>query len=66
MKKNMILHRPLCGLPQKELTTHVGVTRQAIIAIEHGKYVPSAALALKIAREFGKPVEEVFSQEGTD
>lgn len=48
MKKNMILHCPLCCLPQKELTTHVGVTRQSIIAIEHGKYAPSAVLAMKI------------------
>lgn len=39
---------------------HVGVARQAIIAIVHGRYVPSAVLTMKLAREFGKLVEEVF------
>jgi putative transcriptional regulator len=48
-------------MSQQELADRVGVTRMTIYSIEKGKYVPSAALALKIARVFGKPVEEIFS-----
>lgn len=66
MKNSMKMYRAICGITQEDLATRIGVTRQAIIAIEHGKYVPSAVLALKIAREFNKPVEEVFSLEETD
>ena len=40
--------------------------RQTINAIELGKYAPSAVLAMKIARVFGKSVEEVFELEDTD
>jgi putative transcriptional regulator len=39
----------------------VSVTRQTIIATEQGRYAPS--LAIKIARAFGKQVEEVFQLE---
>ena len=45
---------------QQELANAVGVTRQTIYAIEKGKFVPSTLLALKIARFFGKSVEEIF------
>ena len=45
---------------QQDLASKVGVTRQTIIAIEKGQYNPSIALALKIARALGLPVEEVF------
>ena len=45
---------------QAELATHVGVARGTINAIETGKYDPSLPLAFKIARAFGKSVEEVF------
>jgi putative transcriptional regulator len=38
----------------------VGVTRQTINAIETGRYDPSLPLAIKIARLFGKHVEEIF------
>ncbi|MCQ2275243.1 MAG: helix-turn-helix transcriptional regulator [Bacteroidales bacterium] len=66
MKNSMKMHRAICNITQEDLAARVGVTRQAIIAIEHGKYVPSAVLAMKIAREFNKPFEEVFSLEETD
>jgi len=42
------------------------VTRQTINAIELEKYAPSAVLAMKIARVFGKRVEEVFELEEGD
>lgn len=45
---------------QQELANAVGVTRQTIFSIEKGKFVPSALLALKIARFFNKSFEEVF------
>jgi len=45
---------------QAELATHVGVARSTINAIETNKYDPSLPLAFKIARAFGKNVEEVF------
>ena len=45
---------------QAELAAHVGVARGTINAIETGKYDPSLPLAFKIARAFGKSVEEVF------
>src|SRR4030095_9275225 len=46
--------------PQAELAANVGVARGTINAIETGKYDPSLLLAFKIARAFGKNVEEVF------
>lgn len=47
-------------MSQKVLAEKVGCTRQTIIAIEQGKYNPSLALAFKIARAFGKKIEDVF------
>ena len=47
-------------MTQAELADRVGVTRQTIIAIEAGKYMPSLPLAFKLARTFGLGVEEVF------
>jgi putative transcriptional regulator len=44
----------------------INVSRQTINAIESNKYVPSTVLALKIARLFGKPVEEVFALDEND
>jgi putative transcriptional regulator len=46
---------------QEELGHQLGVSRQAVNAIETGKYDPSLPLAFKISRLFGKPVEEIFS-----
>jgi putative transcriptional regulator len=45
---------------QAELAAQVGVARGTINALETGKYDPSLPLAIKIARVFGKTVEEVF------
>lgn len=50
-------------MTQEELATQAGVTRQTIIALEAGKYVPSLVLALRIARAFGVQVEDVFELE---
>ena len=47
-------------ISQAELADEMGVTRQAIISLEKGRYNASLALAFKIARYFGKTIEEVF------
>ena len=47
-------------MSQQDLAQKAGCTRQTIIAIEQGKYNPSLALAFRIARAFGKKIEEVF------
>ena len=50
-------------MTQEELANRAGCTRQTIIALEQGKYVPSIELAFKIARAFGVALEEVFQYE---
>lgn len=50
-------------MTQQELADKAGVTRQTIIATEQGRYAPSLPLAIRIARAFGKTVEEVFQLE---
>lgn len=47
-------------LTQKELGTLVGVSRQAINAIEMGKYEPSIRLAFRLSKFFNVTVEELF------
>lgn len=51
------------GLSQEDLAKALDVSRQTIISIEKGRYVPSLGLALGIGRFFGKPVEEIFREE---
>lgn len=51
-------------MTQLELAKKIGVTRQTVNAIELGKYSPSLEVAFKIAKVFGKPLEEVFEYEG--
>ena len=48
---------------QEELSNRAGCTRQTIIALEQGKYVPSIELAFRIARAFGVTLEEIFQYE---
>jgi putative transcriptional regulator len=48
------------GLSQEELARALDVSRQTIISIEKGRYVPSLPLAIALARYFDSTVEEVF------
>lgn len=66
MKNNIKVERAIKSLTQEDLANKVSVTRQTINAMEANKYVPSTVLALKIARLFNKPVEEIFILEKTD
>jgi putative transcriptional regulator len=52
------------GIKQEALAEAMGVSRQSIGSIENGRYSPSTALAIKIARFFGLKVEDVFYLEG--
>ncbi|WP_175061999.1 helix-turn-helix transcriptional regulator [Streptococcus salivarius] len=47
-------------ISQAELADEMGVARQTIISLEKGRYNASLELAFKIARYFGKTIEEVF------
>ncbi len=58
--------RARLGLNQQQLGQLVGASRQTISLIERGDYHPSVLLALRIARVFGAPLEEVFFLEGEE
>ena len=47
-------------MTQQELADRVGCTRQTIILLEQERYVPSLALAMQVAREFGATVDDEF------
>ena len=47
-------------ITQDDLAMALGVTRQTIISLENGKYNASLQLAYKIAKYFGKSIEEIF------
>ncbi len=66
MKNNLRVHRAIKNITQAELADLIQVSRQTINTIESGKYVPSTVLALKIAKIFNKPVEEIFELEEID
>ena len=63
MKNRLRVLRAERNWSQAELGMRVGVSRQAINAIETGKYDPSLPLAMKLARLFDRTVEEVFEME---
>ena len=66
MKNTIKIERALKSFTQEDLAKKIGVSRQTINAMEAGKYVPSTVLALKIAKCFGKKVEEIFELENDD
>lgn len=66
MKNNIKIERTALQLTQEALAKQIGVSRQTINALEAGKYIPSTLLALKIAKVFGKRVEDLFQLEDSD
>lgn len=66
MKNIIRIERAFKDITQAQLAELVGVSRQTINTIESNRYVPSTILALKIARVFGKPVEQVFLLDDDD
>ena len=61
MKNRVKEFRVQYGLTQKQLGEKMGVSRQAINAIETGKFDPSIWLAYDLAQFFGLPIEKVFN-----
>jgi putative transcriptional regulator len=66
MKNTLKIQRAIKNSTQADLADAIGVSRQTINSMELAKYTPSTALALKIARYFGKSVEEIFELEPGD
>ena len=66
MKNNLKVERAIHDLTQADLAEKIGVSRQSINAMEKNKYVPSTVLALKIAKLFKKPVEDIFFLDDND
>jgi putative transcriptional regulator len=48
------------GLSQAEVAAALGVSRQTVISIENGRYLPSLPLAFRIARFFDVPIDKMF------
>lgn len=66
MKNNIRVERAIKAITQQDLANAVGVSRQTINSIESNRYIPSTVLSMKIARYFGKTVEDIFSLEDND
>lgn len=66
MNNKIRVARAEVRMTQQQLADAAGVSRQTINAIESGKFVPSTVLALKMAKIFSKPVEEIFQLEDED
>jgi putative transcriptional regulator len=60
MRNRVREQRSQRGLSQAELAAALGVSRQTVISIENGRYLPSLPLAFRIARFFGVPVDKMF------
>jgi putative transcriptional regulator len=63
MKNRLRVLRAERNWSQQELGNRVGVSRQAINAVETGKFDPSLPLAFKLARVFDTAIEAVFQIE---
>ena len=68
MNNKLKVLRAMRNWSQAELGDRLDVSRQAVNAIETGKYDPSLPLAFKLARLFEMPIEEIFDDghEGQD
>lgn len=50
-------------MSQADLAGVLGVSRQTVISIENGRYLPSLPLAFRLARVFETPIEKLFEPE---
>lgn len=66
MNNKIRVARAEVRMTQQQLAEAAGVSRQTINAIESGKFVPSTVLALKMAKIFGKSVEDIFQLDNED
>ncbi|MBQ8779465.1 MAG: helix-turn-helix transcriptional regulator [Alistipes sp.] len=66
MNNKIRVARAEVRMTQQQLAEAAGVSRQTINAIESGKFVPSTVLALKMAKIFGKSVEDIFQLDEED
>jgi putative transcriptional regulator len=66
MKNRLKVLRAERNWSQAELAERLDVSRQAVNAIETGKYDPSLPLAFRISRLFSSRIEEVFDDQGQD
>jgi putative transcriptional regulator len=66
MKNTIKIQRAIKNITQDDLAKVIGVSRQAINAIETNKYVPSTLLALKLSAFFEKSVNDIFILEEGD
>ena len=64
LRNQIKVYRAINDWTQEELAQRVSVTRKTINTIENSKFIPSAYLAIKIAKAFGVAVEDVFQIEG--
>ena len=60
MRNRIREQRGEIGMTQAELGAALGVSRQTVISIESGRYLPSLPLAFRIARLFEAPLEQLF------
>jgi putative transcriptional regulator len=60
LKNTLKVQRARMDWTQEELAHRIGVTRKTVNTIENGVFIPSTYLALKMARAFGIPVEDIF------
>jgi putative transcriptional regulator len=63
MRNRVREHRGQAGMTQAELAAELDVSRQTVISIESGRYLPSLPLAFRIARLFEVPLEHLFEPE---
>jgi len=66
MKNTIKVERAKLNITQADLAQQIQVSKQTINSIETGRFVPSAVTALKIARFFKVPVEQLFELEPDD
>ena len=66
MRNRVREQRAQRGLSQAELAAALNVSRQTVISIEGGRYLPSLPLAFRIARFFDIPVDDMFDPDSEE